>query len=75
MFDHSFSSPPAVLSDLTRYSYTSIVGSVNLSNQQSAGGDMETFNEDRNCFLWVVSVVVLSISLVALERLLSVAPL
>jgi len=36
---------------------------------------METFNEDINCFLWVVSVVVLSVSLVALERLLSVAPL
>ena len=36
---------------------------------------METFNEDRNCFLWVVSVVVLSVSLVVLERLLSVAPL
>ena len=36
---------------------------------------METFNEDRNCFLWVISVVVLSISLVALERLLSVAQL
>ena len=46
-----------------------------LPNQQSAGGDMETFNEDRNCFLWVVSVVVLSVSLVVLERLLSVAPL
>jgi len=46
-----------------------------LPNQQTAGGDMETFNEDRNCFLWVVSVVVLSVSLVALERLLSVAPL
>ena len=26
---------------------------------------METFNEDRNCFLWVVSVVVLPVSLVA----------
>ena len=36
---------------------------------------METFTEDRNCFLWVVSVVVLSVSLVALERLLSVAQL
>jgi len=36
---------------------------------------METFNEDRNCFLWVVSVVVLLVSLVALERLLSVTPL
>ena len=46
-----------------------------LPNQQTAGGDMNTFSEDRNCFLWVVSVVVLSVSLVALERLLSVAPL
>ena len=36
---------------------------------------MNTFSEDRSCFLWVVSVVVLSVSLVALERLLSVAPL
>ena len=36
---------------------------------------MNTFSEDRNCFLWVVSVVVLSVSLVVLERLLSVAPL
>ena len=36
---------------------------------------MNTFSEDRNCFLWVVNVVVLSISLVVLERLLSVAPL
>ena len=36
---------------------------------------METFSEDRDCFLWVVSVVVLSVSLVVLERLLSVAPL
>ena len=34
---------------------------------------METFSEDRNCFLWVVSVVVLLDSLVVLERLLSVA--
>ena len=33
------------------------------------------YNKDRKCFLWVVSVVVLSVSLVALERLLSVAPL
>ena len=46
-----------------------------LQNQQSAGGDMNTFSEDRNCFLWVVSVVVLSVSLVILERLLLVAPL
>ena len=46
-----------------------------LPNQQTAGGDMETFNEDRNCFLWVVSVVVLSVFLVVVERLLSVAPL
>ena len=36
---------------------------------------METFNENRTCFLWVVSVVVFSVSLVVLERLLSVAPL
>ena len=36
---------------------------------------METFNEDRKCFLWVVSVVVLLISLVVLERFLSVASL
>ena len=36
---------------------------------------MNTFSEDRNCFLWVVSVVVLSVSLVVLERLLSVAPM
>ena len=36
---------------------------------------MNTFSEDRNCFLWVVSVVILSVSLVALERLLSVTPL
>ena len=46
-----------------------------LPNQQTAGGDMNTFSEDRNCFLWVVSVVILSISLVFLERLLSVASL
>ena len=46
-----------------------------LPNQQTAGGDMNTFSEDRNCFLWVVNVVVLSISLVVLERLLSVTPL
>ena len=46
-----------------------------LPNQQPAGGDMNTVSEDRNCFLWVASVVVLSISLVILERLLSVAPL
>ena len=36
---------------------------------------METFNENRTCFLWVVSVVVLLVYLVVLERLLSVAPL
>ena len=36
---------------------------------------MNTFSEDRNCFLWVVSVVVLSISPVVLEGLISVAPL
>ena len=36
---------------------------------------MNTFSEDRNCFLWVVIVVALSVSLVVLERLLSVAPL
>ena len=36
---------------------------------------MNTFSEDRNRFLWVVSVVVLLVSLVVLERLLSVAPL
>ena len=68
-------SPLAILRDLNSYWYTAIVGSVNLVDQQSAGGDMETFNEDRKCFLWVVSVVVLSISLVVLERFLSIAPL
>ena len=31
---------------------------------------MNTFSEDRNCFLWVVNVVVLSISLVVLESVL-----
>ena len=36
---------------------------------------METFDENRTSFLWVVSVVVFSVSLVVLERLLSVAPL
>ena len=52
----------------SKYWYTAMLGSVNLANQQLAWGDMETFDWDRKCFLWLVCVVVLSVSLVVLKR-------
>ena len=52
----------------SKYWYSAMLGSVNLANQQLAWGDMETFDWDRKCFLWLVCVVVLSVSLVVLKR-------